>query len=458
LHDEKNRIKEHSQTLQQLVDAKNLDERDELAKQIEIQNKKITDLQKLYQESEKNLEMVERNLSSDNRQLRGKMHALEQEKVLIKEQISKLQDTVREKDKVIASLSIYRYNAIHRKQEQQCKVCAKREKDELEQRRKSEIFAKLPPLEIRRLELLASDTVIAFVGCEENGPYEYSTVTISYSDDATMNERVQSHTYGKGDVADGIKIEGLQSGLIYYFHVIPGHEKVTGSPSKLVSTLVDGLPDAPKISSARAKLSPPAIQILFSPSTNSGSPVTSYRLYHSQTMDFKESFLTIDEKVENIPQRGDFLVFIINEPQLAVPYYFKVSAVNLMGESVLSDISSETIVDMVPPRPEKPVVKKISSSSLKISCNNPVPLGSSPTKFKIKMCKIIDEDGQNEELLQEIVVEQIISVRNHEFQHTIDAVERGTTYKFAVRACNSQGDSEQSEWSDEVDIGNLNVM
>jgi hypothetical protein len=95
LHDERNRLKEQNAKLQSLVDSQNLDERDQLTKKIEDQNKKISDLQRLVQETEINFEMVERNLSIDNRNLRGKIHFLDQEKVLFQEQIVKLQEVNR---------------------------------------------------------------------------------------------------------------------------------------------------------------------------------------------------------------------------------------------------------------------------------------------------------------------------------------------------------------------------
>jgi hypothetical protein len=45
-----------------------------------------------------------------------------------------------EKDKNLASMSIYRYNAIHRKVESICKTCMKREKAETEFKRKTAIL------------------------------------------------------------------------------------------------------------------------------------------------------------------------------------------------------------------------------------------------------------------------------------------------------------------------------
>jgi hypothetical protein len=414
----------------------------------------------MYQESEKSLELVERNLSLDNRQLRAKIHSLEQEKVLINEQIAKSLELVREKDKVIASLSIYRYNAIHRKQEQQCKICAKREREEKEQKRNQQIFSKLPPLEIEEIKVESAARALLQLGCEEIERYEYSTISISYSDDPTMSNGVQTIKVDKPESLKDILVDGLTSGLVYYFRVCSGHEKVYGQPSKLASILVDMLPEAPRISSARAKLSPPAIQILFSPPVLLGSQIISYRLYRSFTSDFKEFFLAFDEQVDKLQRRGNFLVFTISDPQLTIPYYFKVSACNTMGEGPQSEVSIETIVDMVPPRPEKPIVKKIAIDRLKITAINPVPLGSPPTKFKIRMCRTKEqEDGsqnvENTEEIEEILVDQIVSSRNNEFQYSVDSVERGTTYKFAIKAINSQGESEQSEWSDEVDIGML---
>jgi hypothetical protein len=104
--------------------------------------------------------MVEKNITNENRQVRSKFHSLEAENTYLKEKLTKLDDTLKvaievidvpsltnriyskqERDKEIASLSIYRYNAIHKKMESSvCKKCLKREKEESEQRRKQTIL------------------------------------------------------------------------------------------------------------------------------------------------------------------------------------------------------------------------------------------------------------------------------------------------------------------------------
>lgn len=97
---------------------------------------------------------MEKNFNSENKHLRGKIHSLEQEAILYKERALKLARDVKEKDKEVASLSIYRYNAIHRKGEQvNCKICAKREKDEVEKKKREEILARLPVIQMPNVEI-----------------------------------------------------------------------------------------------------------------------------------------------------------------------------------------------------------------------------------------------------------------------------------------------------------------
>jgi hypothetical protein len=97
---------------------------------------------------------MEKNFNSENKHLRGKIHSLEQEAILYKERTIKLARDVKEKDKEVASLSIYRYNAIHRKGElANCKTCAKRDKDEVEKKRRGAIMARLPLIQMPSVEI-----------------------------------------------------------------------------------------------------------------------------------------------------------------------------------------------------------------------------------------------------------------------------------------------------------------
>jgi hypothetical protein len=105
-------------------------------------------------------ELMEKNFNSENKQLRGKIHSLEQEAILYKERALKLARDVKEKDKEVASLSIYRYNAIHRKGElANCKICTKRDKDEEEKKRREAITARLPVIQMPNVEIVEARSI-----------------------------------------------------------------------------------------------------------------------------------------------------------------------------------------------------------------------------------------------------------------------------------------------------------
>lgn len=117
-------------------------DRDTLNTQLIQSTDKVSNLEKSITDLTKRAELTERNLLNDNRQLRAKLHSLEKESALIHDRCVKIEDVIKEKEKIIASLSIYRYNAIHRKSEGSCKVCIKRIKDEMEHKRREEILCK----------------------------------------------------------------------------------------------------------------------------------------------------------------------------------------------------------------------------------------------------------------------------------------------------------------------------
>lgn len=49
----------------------------------------------LYQESTKRAEFIEKNLTIDNRQLRGRLHNIERENALYKEKTAHLEDVIK---------------------------------------------------------------------------------------------------------------------------------------------------------------------------------------------------------------------------------------------------------------------------------------------------------------------------------------------------------------------------
>ena len=91
----RNGFKEKILKLEELVQVKQLADRDVLASQLKDALAKVSDLQKMYSESEKKLEMVDRNLNADNKYLRGKIHGIEREKELIQDQIKALEENIK---------------------------------------------------------------------------------------------------------------------------------------------------------------------------------------------------------------------------------------------------------------------------------------------------------------------------------------------------------------------------
>lgn len=147
LNEERLRKEDHLVRLECLVNDGGLQDRETLSGKLELALVKITNLQHIYFESEKKLEIVERNLSTDNKNLRGKIHSMEREKELIDDQTKSLNINIKvsigltqDKEKIIASLSIYRYNATRKRVDGSCRICSKREIDEKERRRIEKIL------------------------------------------------------------------------------------------------------------------------------------------------------------------------------------------------------------------------------------------------------------------------------------------------------------------------------
>jgi hypothetical protein len=82
-------------------------------------------------------------MASENRNLRGKIHELEQLVQDLRSKVTEAEETSKDKDKQLASLSMYRYKIVHGLIEQECKVCLKRAKDEADRKHTAEILCKL---------------------------------------------------------------------------------------------------------------------------------------------------------------------------------------------------------------------------------------------------------------------------------------------------------------------------
>ncbi|KAJ3287006.1 hypothetical protein HK104_008794, partial [Borealophlyctis nickersoniae] len=641
--EEKRRLREQCARLEKLVADEGLAQKAALEKQAEEALRRATQLEKIAADATKRAECIEKNLSTDNRHLRGRLHNLERENGTYKEKMNHLEDVIKEKDKEIASLSIYRYNAVHRKVEAVCRNCLKREKAESESKRRAEILERLPPLSTPKLTLASATSVDVSIIIPPRRPittiphddsdtplhatldsdgdvgavhhpaprptsardgYEFSRLTLLCSDDPRMVQNVRAvavdldvrsgraeigsaggkdrvktseasggerkesrngtaqHLEGDGEgqvdahngdvpadklehsaaatsraitaksadvgdrVASGVipatphtvQVVGLECGKFYYFQLVASHLDVDGPPSLIENILVDALPPPPPKPIATVYYDPLCIHIHIPSSpttpltpsshhattsqpgtaTSSHSPIQKYRIYHSNEPNALEEFFIAEVEVKRgasrrrkhkraqssnsdrvtesaggadgetaraVGGRGG-VVFVYNSPQLGVPHYFRVRAVNAMGVGEYSEKSDEVLVDIVPSQPGKPRIKKLTATSIRV-CAATIPNGGSDIDtFRITVCKIPPEsEGSKEDQVEHaetteekteiLVPASPESVNSGEFVHAIDELHPGTTYKLTVEAKNREGWSEASEFSDPV---NLDIM
>jgi hypothetical protein len=398
LDDERRKLVLQNQKLEELNQEKHLLEREMLLKKVTELTEKTKDAEGKLEEETKKFQLSCQNLGNDNRQLRGKIHSMEKEILLLRDRTVTLDDVIREKDKSIASLSIYRYNAIHRKVESICKTCLKREKAESETKRKAHILEKLPIVHSPSMSLASSTSVIVSVTVPSkkskiNGnTVEYSRLALVYSDDPSMEtnthkvlidlESVEGSNSTAGNttlsrkvtlaskqssfvegentaedtkeelsfeeklIVKKVKVTNLETGKFYFFQVVAGQLDVDGPPSKTESIFVDGLPHAPSQPLLQISLKPAFINISLDQATCTGSPIISYRLYHCSQTDRKDAFLINEMKKEQLLQvlEGEKIKFSLENPELRIPHYFKVSAVNLMGEGPCSEWSEAGLI------------------------------------------------------------------------------------------------------------------
>ncbi|KAJ3211681.1 hypothetical protein HDU67_004360, partial [Dinochytrium kinnereticum] len=456
LNDECRKLRDHGQRLESLVSSKELLEREELSKQILESSRKLMEQEKVAAEAIRRSEMIEKNVSTENRQLRGKIHNYEKENSFLKEKNSALEELMKDKDKEIASLSIYRYNAIHRKLETSCKKCDQRSREESELRRRQAIMdPKSEPSHESKSQTVGQPE-------ETSDAREGISTALKPSNPAAVTR--------------SCKVTGLVSGLLYYFQIYATIDDVDGPPSEISSILVDELPSSPPKPSVVVSTNPPLIilQIQSSDPVRGSKPLR-FQVYHGNDPDLKESFLigevdttaiqshsmegkTEEEegeggKEKNKEQEWDGKTFYYRylNPQTAVPHYFKVAAVNSMGIGGFSEISACAMIDIPPPKPTHPQLKKISSSSVMILSTCADNQGSDIECWRILYTKA---DRKSLTALNPSATTTIfttpVGVGSGTLEFMIEGLEPGSAYVFAVAAINASGESEHSEFSEEV--------
>jgi hypothetical protein len=129
----------------------------------------------------------------------------------------------------------------------------------------------------------------------------------------------------------------VSNGVMYYYQVTATNAAGEGAPSAEVDALPATIPNAPLGANAIAGDS--LINVTWvAPSYDGGSPITNYTIYSGTTSGSLSLLSTV----------GDVHYFGDQDVANGLQYYYKISAVNVMGEGPLSDETSATPVNQPP--------------------------------------------------------------------------------------------------------------
>ncbi|KAI9332354.1 ciliary protein causing Leber congenital amaurosis disease-domain-containing protein [Obelidium mucronatum] len=464
LNDECLRLKDNVVRLEELTTSNELLDRETLTKKVAETSEKLAAQDNLLSEAHRKSEMVEKLLTNENRQLRGKIHNLTAENSFLKDKNQKSMDTIQEREKEIASLSIYRYNAVHKKTDQTvCKKCEQREKEQSELKRKQTIQDKIPPVPSPIVSILNGCSVQVVVAAPYSNPdshIEYDKLTLKVTTDPNLTDSIREFSIPVKMAAEAVddedknsfkaelSVNDLESGQYYHFLLVASSEGIDGQASAPVSLLVDELPQSPPKPAIAHSILPPIIQLFIEPFDNSqkASPPISYQIYHSNDPSMVESFLIGEVHVEH----GKPLRYTYNNARVGITHYFRVAAVNTMGVGCFSDICDPILMDCPPNKPSKPHITKLDSKSIHILTFSEPNGGTDIETWKITSTRLGGESNT-------ITNTQLVPASgiHHSLDYVLEGLEPGIPYIFNVSAISSGGESDISENSDEV---NLDMM
>ncbi|KAJ3355961.1 hypothetical protein HDU83_002246 [Entophlyctis luteolus] len=461
MNDECVKLRDSVSRLQHLTSSQSLLEREELTNKVTELERKLESTDSLLAEASRKSGMVEKLLNSENRMLRGKIHNLTAENSFLKDKIRKLTDTIQDRDKEIASLSIYRYNAVHRKVEAvACKKCEQREKHEAELRKKQAIFEKIPKLAPPNILVTDGSTVQAVITApypSRENQIQYQKLTLRVSTDPAYSTVVKEYDIPIKTTSDSteeeaesfthnLTVSNLACGKYYHFSLLASCEGIDGNISGPVSVLVDQLPSAPGKPYVAHSICPPSIEVFVEPASEdpNASPPTSYQIYHSNDPSMAESFLIGEISAET----GKKLKFSYNDVRIGTTHCFKVASVNAMGIGEFSEVSDVIVMDVPPSKPLKPHVRKIDHKSLHLSSSCEPHGGTDIDLWKIIVEKAVPDDSQP-------ITFEVAANGSLLLDYEVNDVLLGDTFVFRIIAKNMCGESEASESSEPV---NLDMM
>lgn len=213
---------------------------------------------------------------------------------------------------------------------------------------------------------------------------------------------------------------GLANGRPYYYEVSALNANGEGARSAEASAATHDVPSAP--TNLQATAGEGQVTLTWSaPVSNGGSAITAYRIYRGMASGL-ETLLA---------ERGNLLTFTDSGLTNGATYYYKVSAVNAVGEGPLSGESSAMPVTT----PSKPLNLQAVAGNLKVTLTWNVPYSNGGTPIA-NYVVYRGTSPSGETLLVEI---------GNALTYLDPTVTNGQTYYYEVSAKNTVGEGPMSD-------------
>lgn len=408
--------------LHDLIENKDLRSRHDLQHDLDKVNGKLAERDVELMEWNRKCDLLQKNLSSESKNLRFKIMVLDNEKFELQQKNEQLQISHQDKDREIASLFVYKYNSLHKKPVP-CPECQKRKQQEAKQRKIQKILQLLPKLMKPKVTILENKIEVFVDRPEQSETCNYDKIEVH----CLQKDVIQKKLY-----LEKTMFENLIVGEFCHVTIIAFKDDIQGEPSPPETVMLDVIPQAPSLNvSVQANSRNPLITLQLKESQSFGTKTTAFKLYHQ-----------IDNEYLLCEISTDVYSF---KPQIAVAHYFRATAVNRCGESQKCNFIGPIELDFVPEKPPSPLINRHGARSVRVCIVPPKSLGESAIHhFKVVCCNL----GNPNPVCSNVVA----SVINHVL---IENLEYGIDYVFAVSAENKMGWSHQSKFSEPLCLENM---
>ena len=215
-------------------------------------------------------------------------------------------------------------------------------------------------------------------------------------------------------------VTGLTNGTTYYFWLLVGREFIVSNMASATPAAVPGAPAGLTATAGNAQVT----LSWAAPASDGGSPVSGYNVYAGTTADF-----TGGAKVAGVTGTAVVLVGLVN----GTSYYFRVNAVNRVGEGPASN--EVLAVPVTVPGAPAGLTATAGNAQVTLSWGAPASDGGSPVSGYI-IYQGTSPGGET----GAPVSGTLVTVTSY----TVTGLTNGTTYYFRVIAVNAVGQSPPS--------------